>query len=112
MPPPDDVDACQLDRILDANFNRAAEALRVVEEIARFSCGDAHLTRQLKQLRHQLSQLFEPLQPRLVRARDTSSDVGRTISTPTEMSRRDLAAVAAANFDRLGQSLRTLEEFA
>lgn len=112
MPAPDEVDPFQRYRVLDANLNRACEAFRVVEEIARFSLGDGHLTRQLKQLRHQLSQLFKTLQPQLLRARDTSSDVGTSISTPTETSRDDLAAVAAANFDRLGQSLRTLEEFA
>src|SRR5258706_9772902 len=42
-------------RILDANFNRAREALRTVEDYARFVLDNASLSGELKQLRHDLS---------------------------------------------------------
>lgn len=42
-------------RILDANFNRAREALRVMEEYARFVLDDAALTEAIKTERHHLS---------------------------------------------------------
>lgn len=41
-------------RILDANFNRSREALRVMEEYARFVLDDAALTEAIKQARHDL----------------------------------------------------------
>ena len=39
-------------RILDASANRAREALRVMEDAARFLLDDRSLTEQLKVLRH------------------------------------------------------------
>ncbi|MGC3969038.1 MAG: Clp protease N-terminal domain-containing protein [Pirellulales bacterium] len=39
-------------RVLDAAANRAGEALRVIEDHARFLLDDADLTRQCKELRH------------------------------------------------------------
>ena len=42
-------------RILDAALNRAGEGLRVVEDYVRFVLDDPFLTRQIKTLRHELS---------------------------------------------------------
>src|SRR6059058_6219844 len=42
-------------RLLDANANRAREALRVVEDYARFVLDDAGLSEELKGLRHELA---------------------------------------------------------
>ena len=42
-------------RILDANFNRSREALRVMEEFARFVLDDSSLTQALKSARHDLT---------------------------------------------------------
>jgi len=44
----------QRQRLLDADFNRAREALRVVEDYARFILDDARLSQAAKQLRHDL----------------------------------------------------------
>lgn len=41
-------------RVIDANFNRAREALRVMEEFGRFVLDDALLTESCKVLRHDL----------------------------------------------------------
>jgi thiamine-phosphate pyrophosphorylase len=43
-------------RIIDANFNRAREALRVMEEYARFVLDDAALSESIKRERHDLSE--------------------------------------------------------
>ena len=42
-------------RILDASANRAREALRVMEDAARFLLNDPQLTAALKRLRHDLA---------------------------------------------------------
>ncbi|MEQ8787779.1 MAG: thiamine phosphate synthase [Pirellulaceae bacterium] len=100
-------------RILDANANRAAEGLRVVEEFVRFVLDDAHLTGICKQLRHDLTDVVAtiPLAERL-RARETAADVGTEATTVAEFQRESPAAVAAASLSRVQQSLRVLEEYA
>ncbi len=99
-------------RILDAAINRATEGLRVVEDHARFALDDSHLTRLLKQLRHDLTSTMAqvPALDRLL-ARDTQSDVGTTIAAPTEYDRTCTAEVLLANFQRVQQALRCIEEF-
>ena len=100
-------------RILDAEANRAAEGLRVVEDYVRFVLDDRHLTRRVKQLRHDLVAALQKLDPGdRLSARQSEADVGATISTPAEASRWDAACVAAASFKRLQQALRSLEEYA
>ena len=42
-------------RILDANLNRAREALRVLEDYARFALDDAQISASVKALRHELA---------------------------------------------------------
>ncbi|MFH5803348.1 thiamine phosphate synthase, partial [Alienimonas sp. DA493] len=44
-------------------------------------------------------------------ARETTADVGTTISEPTERARPDAAAVLAANAARVQEALRSLEEW-
>jgi thiamine-phosphate pyrophosphorylase len=99
-------------RIIDAAANRAREGLRAVEDYARFVLDDSHLTGELKQLRHQLAEILTllPLQHRLA-ARETLADVGTTLTTPSEANRPDVASVVTANFTRLQETLRSLEEF-
>ena len=100
-------------RILDANLNRAREALRVMEEHARFVLDDASLTESVKQARHALAAAVPPdLAAAALRHRDIVSDVGRQISTPTEFQRSDELAVAVAAGKRLSEALRAIEEYA
>lgn len=98
-------------RILDANANRAREALRVMEDTARFVLDDAALAGDLKRLRHELARALEPVEG-LAANRDTPGDVGTTIKTDRELTRGGVADVAAAAGKRLGEALRTIEEFA
>lgn len=99
-------------RILDAAANRAREGLRVVEDYVRFTLDDAFLSRQLKELRHELSTALKSLdEVSLISARDTQADVGTSIQTATEMQRASLLDVARANLKRIQEATRTLEEF-
>ena len=99
-------------RLIDANFNRAREALRVLEDFARFILDNAPLSTAAKQLRHDLSQTITQLPAMdLLASRDTPGDVGTAISTPTEQSRTDSLAVARAAAKRLAEALRCLEEY-
>ena len=101
----------QVYRILDANFNRAKEGLRVCEDICRYAWGDKALTRSFKGLRHGLTQAVEGLDVliKALAARDASGDVGR-LSTASEFKRANLDAVFWANSQRVKESMRVLEE--
>jgi len=101
-------------RILDANSNRAREALRVAEDYARFALDSARLAESLKALRHRLREAIDAfgLPPEaLLSARDTAGDVGTSLTAPPELRRADAADVARAAFKRLEEALRCLEEY-
>ncbi len=99
-----------MDRIIDANLNRATEALRVLEEIARFYLDNKDLSQKLKNIRHNISMEADNCYKNLLASRDTQNDVGVSIKNPTE--RKNLQSVFKANFKRLQQALRTLSEYA
>ncbi|HTU24281.1 MAG TPA: thiamine phosphate synthase [Pirellulales bacterium] len=117
---PDNADQLSLDpeeigrlRIVDAASNRAGEAMRVLEDYARFVLDDRHLAGECKALRHALAAalaIFPTAQRHA--ARETRADVGTTLTVASEQSRADLRAVVTANFKRLEQALRSLEEYA
>lgn len=99
-------------RIVDAAANRAREALRVVEDFARFGLNDAAVTRELKHLRHDLAAAIGQLPAAaLLASRDTPGDVGTEISTAAERRRAGIESVLTANFKRLQEALRSLEEY-
>lgn len=97
-------------RIIDANANRTREALRVLEETARFILEDPALSEQLKAMRHDFAQALPDSQA-LIAHRDTPGDVGTQISTDAEQSRRGLPDVVAAAGSRLSEALRVIEEY-
>src|ERR1041384_8380909 len=99
-------------RLLDANANRAREALRVIEDHARFILNDQNLCAALKQLRHDLTSPLNPFVSDAILHRDTPNDVGTGIKTDAESHRDDVAHVVTAAGKRLGEALRCLEEFA
>ncbi|HMF29434.1 MAG TPA: thiamine phosphate synthase, partial [Candidatus Cybelea sp.] len=100
-------------RVLDANFNRAREAARVLEDYCRFGLDDRFLTEQVKELRHGLAAAAQKLPVNsLLASRETLRDVGTTATAPSEYERASPAHVAVVNLKRLQESLRSLEEFA
>lgn len=100
-------------RILDANANRAREALRVLEDFARFDLNDASLSRRIKAARHELSETLGGEMSRLmVRCRDSESDVGRSIETESEYSRATVDDLVVTAGKRAAEALRVMEEYA
>ena len=99
-------------RIIDANFNRISEGLRLLEEIARMLLDDVALTEQLKSLRHGLIRGDASFQERLLQARDSAGDVGMDIEVAGEDKGKELPTVLVANARRVQESLRVLEELA
>ncbi len=98
-------------RMIDANANRAREALRVMEDVARFALDDSGLTADLKSLRHDLRAALERLPPGWLEAgRDTPGDVGTAITAEREHARAGVADVAIAAGKRLSEALRVIEE--
>ena len=97
-------------RILDANANRAREALRVLEDYARFALNHDVLSLALKELRHDLTGATKPYIAEAILHRDTPGDVGTDNKTAAESTRADLASVVIAAGKRLGEALRVIEE--
>ncbi len=98
-------------RLLDASANRAREALRTLEDFARFIRNDEALSREIKNLRHELAEVLAPTLPEAIIHRDIAGDVGTTITTPQEQSRTDLAHVVTAAGKRASEALRSIEEY-
>ena len=96
-------------RIIDANLNRACEALRVLEEIARFLVEDENISADLKNIRHTLNSLQDADYAELLLARDTEGDIGVSIKNPDKRS--GIETIFKANIKRLQQALRVLAEY-
>lgn len=97
-------------RILDANANRAREALRVMEDYARFCLNSEGISAELKQLRHGLAEALADYLDEAILHRDVPGDIGKEIKTNRERKRDDLNAVVIAAGKRLGEALRVIEE--
>ena len=99
-------------RILDANINRAREAVRVMEDYARFVLDDAAGSALLKAFRHDFATAVRMLPAdALLAARDTPNDVGTGITTASEAQRGDARDVFTAAAKRMPEALRTIEEY-
>ena len=98
-------------RIIDANFNRAREAVRVVEEFCRFALNCEALTTRAKQLRHRLCSCLSELDAgRLIASRDSLADVGAGRTVDDQLSRANLRDCFTAACKRLTEGLRALSE--
>jgi thiamine-phosphate pyrophosphorylase len=101
-------------RIIDANFNRASEGLRVLEDIARFTLNDYTISQQLKTMRHNLAEKSKSLALELLSQRNSQHDVGANLETHAGQlagkEHKDLISVITANAKRVEQSLRVIEE--
>jgi len=100
-------------RMLDANLNRANEAVRTLEDIARFR-DVATAQFGYKNLRHSLQAISKHWPASEIwSSRHAAADVGSDQKTDSELVRTGgLTDIAAAASNRLQQSLRCLEELA
>lgn len=103
-----DYDIKKIYRICDANLNRAKEGLRVIEEYIRFYIEDAVLLKDIRDVRHKLSKISNEIYPKILTERNVIFDHGSKIA---EEKRDDLKSVITANFKRIQEALRVLEEF-
>ncbi|MBN1856065.1 MAG: thiamine phosphate synthase [Dehalococcoidia bacterium] len=99
-------------RLVDANVNRASEGLRVLEDLARFVANNQMLSLELKQVRHDIAVLVQPLGAQLLSSREAVADVGRESDLRARIPNGDYLAVVRANAKRAEESFRVLEEFA
>jgi len=99
-------------RVLDANLNRAREALRVIEDHARFVLADADAAERVKSARHGLRRIVEAVgADELLAARDILNDVGRDMKAAGELRRASTDDVVRAAFARLAEAARVLGEY-
>ncbi len=97
-------------RLVDANANRALEGARVCEEIVRFHFEWPHCFRQLRAFRHAIAAEVRRLPVGaidLAKARESVRDIGRRAPARRVESLERLLLI---NFQRVKESLRTLEE--
>ena len=98
-------------RLLDANANRAREALRVLEDYARFVLDSREVSAGLKSLRHDLAEALQDVLPQAILHRDTPGDVGTANKVQSEWRREGMEDVVTAAGKRLGEALRAIEEY-
>jgi len=101
-----------LKRTVDANINRAAEALRCLEEVSRFYLNDEKMSARLKNMRHQIHTFFDKNYDELLSSRDTVNDVGKDIVNLTKEKRTlNIENIFKSNIKRLQEALRVLSEY-
>ena len=102
------METASIDRLIDANLDRAREGLRVLEDWGRFVLERPDLVARSKDLRQRLGRLH---QPRYKLARHTATDPATGLAHPAQLERGTGAEVVAANAGRVQEALRVLEEF-
>ena len=99
-------------RIIDANYNRLKEGLRVCEDVIRYAFSSESLTRNYKTLRHSVTAAFKKLsikEAELFESRNSLRDVGK--KTPRyELDKKSIEDLFLANLQRAKESARVLEE--
>ncbi len=97
-----------VNRILDANLDRAREGVRVIEEWCRFGLDNAELAAECKDLRQAIAQWHSA---DIRAARDTPGDVGTALSHVGETQRTSISDLLQVNLSRIQEALRVLEEY-
>ena len=98
-----------MQRIIDANFNRASEGARVLEEISRFVLEDETLSESFKNIRHSINKISDKYYRENLLSRDSENDIGLNIHNPD--SRHGIDTIFKANIKRLEEALRVLSEY-
>jgi len=96
--------------IIDVNYNRAKEGLRVVEDIFRFIHKNDRIRQKTRTIRHAINQFIDyTLRIQAISTRDSAKDIGRAVDH-FETKRTDEKDILLANLQRVKESLRVLEE--
>ncbi|MEK7572107.1 MAG: thiamine phosphate synthase [Patescibacteria group bacterium] len=94
-------------QIIDANINRVSEGLRVIEDYTRFIGQQKEATDQLSKIRKVVNESEADHLHHLI-IRDTTRDM-RAAEKPRP--RKDTFSLLKANFKRVEEGLRVLEEY-
>lgn len=98
-------------RLVDANLNRVAEGLRVVEDVLRFGFEDSERCAKIRALRHRLRDQLKPVYENLIAWRRVESDPGVKVSAVQGLdAKEDWQGLVVANFKRVQEGLRVMEE--
>ena len=97
-----------IERLLDANLDRAREGLRVIEDWCRFGLERPDLVSRTKDFRQRLGRCH---QASFKLARHTATDPAAGMAHGAQAERQGAAAGVAANCGRVQEALRVLEEF-
>lgn len=102
----------KINRVIDANLNRAREAFRILEDICRFVINEKNLTQKIKSLKHNLQSISKNsfVTAELINCRNIIEDIGKA-SNISELKRKNIKDIFFANIQRLKESTRVLEEF-
>jgi len=101
----------QILRVIDVNFNRCKEGLRVVEDIFRFVVENNSLRKKTRKLRHSLDFIAQKkVLKGAILCRDSRKDLGKAADN-MESKRESPNNILYINFQRVKESLRVLEEF-
>ncbi|MEN9216847.1 MAG: thiamine phosphate synthase [Gloeomargarita sp. HHBFW_bins_162] len=101
-------DLLKIYRILDANLDRAREGLRVIEEWCRLGLNQSQTAEWCKNYRQELARWHRP---EFREARNTQEDVGTALTHSQEIQRENMISLLQANFCRIQEALRVLEEY-
>ncbi len=120
----------RLFRMLDANYNRAKEALRVAEDVLRFAEGSclrhargnskfpssqssANAVLSWKKIRHRLSHIFFSFPQSykaIVACRNVERDTGKALQLDDRKGRVRVSDLFCSNVQRAEEAVRVLEE--
>ncbi|MBR8837070.1 MAG: thiamine phosphate synthase [Stigonema ocellatum SAG 48.90 = DSM 106950] len=95
-------------RILDANLDRAREGLRIIEEWCRFGLNNAQWALECKKERQEIAKWHTS---EMRAARNTLDDPGTELTHPQEEKRTNIKSLLQANFCRVQEALRVVEEY-
>ena len=97
-------------RLLDANFNRSREGLRVCEDLCRFVIADRASASKLRTVRHRITEILKSLPiDKFLSSRNVKDDFGKHFDGPSK-HRDGYRDLYLANLQRSKESLRVLEE--
>ncbi len=99
-------------RILDANFNRAREGLRVMEEYCRFILNKRNFSARVKRIRHSLAETGGMLRGQeMLGGRESTGDVGINLTVESQPGRSDAFDCFTASSKRASEAMRVIGEY-
>ncbi len=94
-------------RVMDANFNRLRDGLRVIEDTIRFVY-ENNLYVEIRNLRRNLYKIIDLGYISQIRSRSVETDKGKNSK---QSKHKNLRSLLMSNFSRCSESLRVLEEY-